>query len=145
MDLIFYFVYFVFGVLSLVLFFKIWGMTNDVERIQKKVCAQRGSAWVKIKHLILLGKTEEAYQELNACFLEQVEHIANRCPYNSKNDGFFVQNYTSDNSKRDGFFAKELDSAISLFKPWYDAIGKEIPSGLKELDAKRYIDFPPKY
>ena len=129
MDLFIVFVYLICAILSLVLFFKIWGMTNDVELIQKSVCKKSPSAWVRVKHLIFLGKTEEAYQELNSLFLDQIEYVSTRCP---------------NNSDRERVFTNGLASAIEIFKPWYDAIGKEIPSELKNLTASKYIDYPPK-
>lgn len=39
---------FVFGILSLVLFFKIWGMTNDVEAIRKHLDNMKRKKSVKI-------------------------------------------------------------------------------------------------
>lgn len=129
MELIINLLLIYFAILSLVLFFKIWGLTDDVERIEKTVCAQRSSAWVKIKHYILLGKTEDAYHELNSLFLEQIEYVSKRCPINSD---------------RERVFTNGLNSAIEIFKPWYDAIGKEIPSHFKELTAAKYIDYPSK-
>lgn len=35
MELFFVFIYFVFGILSLILFFKVWGMCNNVSRIRE--------------------------------------------------------------------------------------------------------------
>jgi Na+-transporting methylmalonyl-CoA/oxaloacetate decarboxylase gamma subunit len=47
------FVLFIFGVLQIILFFKIWGMTNDVRKLVNK-----GDVW-DVRKAILIGDKEE--------------------------------------------------------------------------------------
>lgn len=58
----------VFGILQIILFFKIWGMTNDVKVIKDKGVDLIKEAQVQA----LLGNNEKAYELLYTSFIEEV-------------------------------------------------------------------------
>ena len=47
----------VFGVLQIILFFKVWGMTNNVQKIKEQLCAAEND----FQKLMLLGEKEKAF------------------------------------------------------------------------------------
>lgn len=59
----------VFGILQIILFFKLWGMTNDVRRISEKIGAQPTETYSQLeKHvwqLLLENRKEDAVKFLN--------------------------------------------------------------------------------
>ena len=65
----------VFGILQIILFFKVWGMTNDVKKI--KEIAQEGdnSSWDTAKIETLAGNYEKAYEIYFKCFINDVYEL----------------------------------------------------------------------
>lgn len=59
----------IFGILQIILFFKLWGMTNDVRRISEKIGAQPIETYSQLeKHvwqLLLENRKEDAVKLLN--------------------------------------------------------------------------------
>lgn len=59
----------IFGILQIILFFKLWGMTNDVRRISEKIGAQPTETYSQLeKHvwqLLLENRKEDAVKLLN--------------------------------------------------------------------------------
>lgn len=54
---------FVFGILSLVLFFKVWGMCNNVERIEKRI-TPKGNVAAQFYFMLSIGEKEKAKEIL---------------------------------------------------------------------------------
>ncbi|MEG1672618.1 MAG: hypothetical protein RR221_02340 [Alistipes sp.] len=64
----------VFGVLQIVLFFKLWGMTIDIKKIKNETCKEFSTddlQW-KIRALILLNRKEQAEELIVQYFIEQI-------------------------------------------------------------------------
>lgn len=59
-----------FGILQIILFFKIWGMTNDVKRIWKKVNNDDFLSDACLSYL--KGNIEEVEKQANEAFLQEV-------------------------------------------------------------------------
>lgn len=75
MNEILYLVFFIFGILNLILFFKIWVMTNDVKSI-KNILSENKENEVKglgnAKIEALLGNYDEAYSFYKKSFISDV-------------------------------------------------------------------------
>lgn len=75
MNEILYLVLFILGILNLILFFKIWGMTNDVKSI-KNILSENKENEVKglgnAKIEALLGNYDEAYSFYKKSFISDV-------------------------------------------------------------------------
>lgn len=63
MEMFFYFLSFVWAVLCLVLFFKIWGMCNDVSKIKSQL-DRNDDFFTKIDFLLRIGEKEKAKEIL---------------------------------------------------------------------------------
>ena len=68
-------VYFVFGLLYLILLYKVWCMTNDVASLKKKFVDYSHGVGVKkqCRKLVLLGRKEEAKEIMIDVIFQQLE------------------------------------------------------------------------
>ncbi len=62
----------VFGILQIILFFKIWGMTNDIRKIKDKFRCEEIDDW-EIKKALILDDKEKARTELMNLMLKDIE------------------------------------------------------------------------
>ena len=64
----------IFGILQIILFFKLWGMTNDVRRISEKIGARTTGTYYQLEkyiwQLLLEGKKDKAIEFLNKDLIE---------------------------------------------------------------------------
>lgn len=61
-----------FGVLQIILFFKMWMMTNDVRKIKGKLKCSNSSLW-EVRRALLKGDSELAKELLMNCLLDDLE------------------------------------------------------------------------
>ncbi|MFK2371650.1 hypothetical protein ACIXUG_15095 [Bacteroides fragilis] len=104
----------IFGVLQIILFFKVWGMTNDVNRITKKLQCEKDKTW-NIRRALLYGDQELAKRELMDCIISDFEKFG---------DG--------------GYGFNCVEDIISKYEPAFKQLGMEIPDNLKAI--KSYAD-----
>lgn len=137
----------IWGVLEIILFFKIWKMTNDVDKLRASLVDDKASAITKmnlsqlasaIKRKYYLGKANEAYDDLNLFIYKQIS-LAEDIPLSpdgSGNEYLFV----NVNGKTLKFknHQEYIESVLNRAKPLYEAIGREMPDILKNL---KYEDF----
>lgn len=64
----------VFGILQIILFFKIWGMTNNVDRIWKKINTPEARCRAELSYL--QGNIEETEKLLHEAFLKEVVELS---------------------------------------------------------------------
>lgn len=79
----------VFGVLQIILFFKLWGMTNNVSLINKKL--SKGNA---VKY-IMTGKNDEAYEMLVSELYDQLKEMTSTWNgnYYTEKAGELIESY----------------------------------------------------
>ena len=65
----------VFGVLQIILFFKMWGMTNDVKIIKKNLIDGTDACFISAQKEIMLGNTDKAFDIYNKCFVNDIVSI----------------------------------------------------------------------
>ncbi len=82
MNEILYLVLFIFGILNLILFFKIWGMTNDVDEIKGVISSFKVSDLKKAEVETLLGNYETAYKIYYKCFIMEVLNLLQKSESN---------------------------------------------------------------
>ena len=104
----------VFGVLQIILFFKIWGMTNDVNRITKKLQCEKDKTW-NVRRALLYGDQELAKRELMDCIISDFEKFG---------DG--------------GYGFNCVEDIIAKYEPAFKQLEIEIPENLKAI--KSYAD-----
>lgn len=111
----------VFGVLQIILFFKMWGMTNDMNKITKKLQCEKDKTW-NVRRALLYGDHELAKTELMDCIISDFEKFG---------DG--------------GYGFNCVEDIISKYEPAFKQLGIEIPENLKAIksyaDIKNIINF----
>lgn len=116
------------AILQIILFFKIWGMTNDVKRIKEKMIPKLSeSITEELNILHLMGKDDEC-EEL---ILRDFYHKLSECLHRAKSR-LMLSAY---NSQID----KPIAEVIEVVAKQYAFIGREMPDAIKNL--KTYRDF----
>ena len=115
MEDILIFICVVFGILNLILFFKIWGMTDKVKHIDSLLSKQAG--WGQGYNQVLYshrvnGNIQKGLEMLNDSFMKE---LAN----------------TRKTSEEE--FTLDRDRLINIYTPYYKVIGKEIPNDFSEM------------
>lgn len=76
-----------FGILQIILFFKVWGMTNNVKGINNKIIDN--SLWVQAGITYIKGDIEETNRLLNESFIYECVVIFNsECDYATWSNNF---------------------------------------------------------
>lgn len=116
------------GALQIILFFKVWIMTNDVNVLKKKyidnasfIPDELKTTRMAVLKLKLSNKTEEAYSTLNGLIFDRM-----------------LRNFNS-NGKIG--FENNKKFVFSLYSELYNQIGKEIPEELRNLTAEDFMNF----
>lgn len=104
----------VFGILQIILFFKMWGMTNNVEKITAKLKCENDDK--SIKKAILLGDKELARDLLTEKLVDEL-------------------------FARAGYVGVDIENTNTLFSKYkvlFEKIGYEIPENI--LKIKKYSE-----
>ena len=62
----------VFGVLQIILFFKLWGMTSNVKRIKDNIINGTDVSFESAKKELLAGNPDKAFEIYNRCFINDI-------------------------------------------------------------------------
>lgn len=108
----------VFGILQIVLFFKVWGMTNDVNKIATQLgCLKRDYVSDIRKALLKNDKTaaKETIMDCLACDLVDFSEGTNMDKYSSVND------------------------IKKKYQELFEAIGEELPKNIQSIKNRKDI------
>ena len=109
-------IFIVFGVLQIILFFKIWGMTNDIREMKKNQQPQHKS--VKARIAYLRGDKELAQILLDEYFFEEARNFATNAnydfKYNYQNHVNLCSNLYSDMELKAPDFEKYKDESLLI-------------------------------
>jgi hypothetical protein len=147
-------VIFVFAVLQIILFFKVWGMTDDVKKLKQKfVETEKPDTNEYISHKVMLlhleGKDEEAFDFLNhnlynrlIPYISQICQLIQSDSYKIKiKDGECYGGYYEPKNNLSKLFEERKKRKIESLEVYYHKIGKEIPSYLKDLTFMSFYSF----
>ena len=112
----------VMGVLQLILFFKIWGMTNDVRELKDKFCTRR------------LGKEQLAKKMIEMKYMGKVDEAKKILDENLENEVFnqlLVQEVSLE------FIKVEVEKVINKYEQYYELLNCEIPNEIKEINVEK--------
>ncbi len=120
MNEILYLVLFIFGILNLILFFKIWGMTNDVDEIKGVISSSKVSDLKKAQTETLLGNYEAAYKIYSKCFIMEVLTLLQKSEsnpsYYDRYYGITVTKYQKYLNALEGNYSINFDKYNSMEK-----------------------------
>ena len=117
-------VVFIFALINIILLFKIWGMTNNVDWISRQVDkiteqVDKPRYEAKFADYYLSGEYEEAYRLLNHYLADEI-HIE-------------YDNLSSDDKESKQKYNKAIARIIDEYKPFYELLGKNIPDNIKNV------------
>ncbi len=117
------FLLFAWTVLNIILFFKIWSATNNVEIIKEIIAKQEISKSPRL--LYATNRMEEVYSQLNIQLFSELHLLAIQC----------TKRYNDIES--DSQFNKGREEVISNYQKSYKMINKEIPKHFKEATLQQ--------
>lgn len=109
-------------VLSIILFFKVWGMCNDVDRIMCKMTNTVGKEDITV--LIIEGKYDEAEAVLNKTIAERIARM-------------YKPEYAYSTETID----KLLINLFKEYEPYYKKMGRSIPEILKSTTGSEVLEW----
>ncbi|SDG97136.1 hypothetical protein SAMN04487901_1146 [Prevotella communis] len=128
----------VWGVLQIILFFKVWGMTDDVRALKKDhfcetVFESKSEMARFLRKNLVLGNTENVKRTLLKNFIDNVEHgYAQLKDYGYVKDENGTDQWTS-------FREKNLQESILPYvdnlKKQYEKIGEEVPVYIQRMET----------
>ncbi|MBR5435888.1 MAG: hypothetical protein IK120_03395 [Muribaculaceae bacterium] len=162
-------IYIVLGIFSIILFFKVWRMTDDVALLKKEIEDIRDSVVSNgvmssdnipkieiirktIKQLYFTGNSDEAYDILNKYTFKRIEWNSSLW-INKNGETHFVDELGKEYvflNKNGGWektynyreaLKQRYDVIIDMVTPLYKAIGREIPETLKTITYDKLNDF----
>lgn len=142
MEVFFISISILWSVFCLVLFIKVWKMTNDVKILRASLVDDKASAITMmnreqfislIKRKYYLGKVDAAYDDLNLLTYQQIL-LADNCEEYKGHIYVFLNGESMEFNSRQEY----IDHILETANPLYEAIGQTIPTQLKEL---KYEDF----
>lgn len=144
MEVFIFFVWLVACMLGIILFFKIWGMTNDIRAIKREYLkdnevVSKEQMLRNVRENIVLGNTDKVKRIILQKFIDDVEYAYSILP---------VGDYVEDEngvSKWTSFKEKNLNASIVTYidnlTRQFEKIGEEVPIYIKRMQTFRdYFD-----
>ncbi len=149
-----YIIFFIWGILEIILFFKVWGMTNDVKRLRSSLVDDKISTTVTkmsliqlrklIRQKFFLGKVDEAFDDLNLFTYKKISDVGGSIAEDISGNKYMympidgvwqrVYNYKEK-------LPEEFNKILREMSPLYKAIGKEIPSEFQNVEYDAFDKF----
>ena len=114
------------SILSIILFFKVWGMCNNVNTINnsiKKATKDTEDPREKVTYLIFNGRFNEAEELLNDTLISIISSI------------YYPESFDNDQT-----MANKLKRRLEEFEPYYKKMGKSIPDRFRKLTTNDLIE-----
>ncbi|MFS3119283.1 hypothetical protein [Bacteroides xylanisolvens] len=98
----------VFGVLQIILFFKLWGMTSNVKRIKDNIINGTDVSFESAKKELLAGNSDKAFEIYNRCFINDIFVIYKEVTAGEMSDKYITEEYISKYQDKCNLYKKEL-------------------------------------
>lgn len=140
----------VWAVLNLILFFKIWGMTNDVKLLKQKMCDNiyaDKSIKETILKLHLLGKDEKAFEKINDHIVSFIEALildikrVSYLPSGFDNASPKPSDFYANGQPVEDYFKEKMSALFNETAPLYKGIGREMPAHFSTLSLTELLNF----
>ena len=136
----------IWGILEIILFFKVWAMTDNVEKLKNKFIEGSNNDEYElfvnmdiissVRALYYLNKKEEAYELLNKYLYYKITYFA-KFEVNKRIDGV-------DYSYVKGVFCNSDEWINNCYREvilLYKALERDIPDNLAPFDYEEYLKF----
>ena len=140
----------IWSILNLILFFKIWKMTNNVELITQKICGhsnKEGTIKEDILRLHLEEKDNEAYAVLNSYMVNKTNEIVSDIklrsylPSDSTSAEPKVSDFYADGLPVEECFKGKMNELMQELIPLYIAINRDMPPHFETLTLTELLKF----
>lgn len=138
------------GVLEIILFFKIWKMTGDVASLKQAMVDNRFTSNVSgmtlaqlkesVKRKHYLGYTDAAENEISMFAYKKLTRLEGRTLQKDENGEQFLWIQMGAETKKTDPDAY-IQAVLNEVKPIYEAIGREVPERLQKLTYDEFISF----
>ena len=132
----------VWGILEIILFFKVWGMTNDVSALKKDhfnetVFESKEQMARYLRRNLVLGNTENVKRTLLKNFIDNVEHGYGEL----KTEGYEKDEKGDDHwvSFREKNLKESVRPYVEQLQKQYDKIGEKMPVYIQRMNT--YADY----
>lgn len=127
----------IWGILSLILFFKVWGMTNDVRRMTQdhfgELQPPKGMEGDFLRRNLIMGNTDIVRKSLLAQFIDEITTSFEQMIPGQFEEDKGWEDYREKNLQ------KSIAPQVQNLKKQFDAINQPLPKFL--TDMKTYNDF----
>ncbi|MBR5117349.1 MAG: hypothetical protein IK100_01745 [Muribaculaceae bacterium] len=147
-------VFFIWGILEIILFFKIWKMTNDVDKLRASLVDDKASTAVtrmnlsqlrdSVKQKFFIGKVEEAFDDLNLFTYKRISNVGGAIAEDISGNEYMYMPLNGEWQRVYNYKEKlpaEYNRILTEMSPLYKAIGKEIPEALKNVEYNAFQNF----
>lgn len=125
------------SILSIILFFKIWGMTNDVEDIKKTLKKQGLDEQERFK-LFLSGEKDIVFKSLIDKVADKYFDICETITRTQNSEGKMYDFEVQKTITSEEYFSKKFNSFLEKFSTKFTEYGFEIPEEIKNLKYKEF-------
>ena len=139
------------GILEIILFFKIWRMTGDVEALKRSLVDGKLSSDVSAMTLVqlqksvrkkyYLGRIDEAENEISMFAYKKLMRLEGRVLQYDDKGGRFVSIPFGDAGLKQCDPDTFIQAVINEARPLYQAIGRKVPKPLDNLTYDEFISF----
>ena len=125
------------SILSIILFFKIWKMTNDVENIKKALKKQGLDEQERFK-LFLSGEKDIVFKSLIDEVADKYFDICETITRGQNSEGNIYDFNIQKTITSEQYFSQKFNSLLEKFSPKFAEYGFEIPEEIKNLKYKEF-------
>lgn len=125
------------SILSIILFFKIWKMTNDVENIKKALKKQGLDEQERFK-LFLLGEKDIVFKSLIDKVADEYFGICETIKRGKNSEGNIYNFEVKKTITSEEYFSIKFNSFLEKISPKFAEYGFEIPEEIKNLKYKEF-------
>lgn len=131
-------VFFLWGILEIILFFKMWGMTNDVKALKKEFFKEtkyetKSDMAKQLRKDLMLGNIEKVKQTLLQNFMENVEQgfaELKACEIGKDEKGKEIWVSTKEKN-----YKESIRPFIDSLQKQYNKIGEELPLYIQRMQC----------
>lgn len=118
----------VWGILEIILFFKIWGMTNDVRALKEDHFYEKAQTASFLRKNLILGNIDNVKQILLQKFIDNVEHAYGELQEGVYENGVGWVSYKEKNMK------ESITPYVKTLISQYAQIGEEVPEYITRME-----------
>ena len=119
----------VWGILEIILFFKIWGMTNDVRALKEDHFYEKAQTTSFLRKNLILGNIDNVKRILLQKFVDNVEHAYGELQEGVYENGVGWVSYKEKNMK------ESITPYVKTLISQYAKIGEEVPAYITRMET----------